>query len=538
VSASSARTGRSRHWIKPLLVQLGGKAAVLVTFAVLLLAALVALVEFRPIAAARDAILNEHMWEQAYWRKAPDMPGSVAVVAFDEDSCRERRQIKGECQLDGLIDRRWIAETVRIAAAARPAAILIDVTPRLAECDAGTEALVSAILEASLQMPVIMVRPLLGDSTLRQSGQTLFEQCSRLLAESDHARFARGEGVFFGHAFLRASERGGPIDSVRPWVSATIPGLEADGVTAGSAQSVRLPAVGLIAGLAMQLPDQQALFKVLQESGLETRWRANQDVSAEPKPLLSCRGAGSECMPIRIGGSSGEAAPMRINFRFGWSRDHRDLNYGTLTPISAIDFNDRRAADMRKASETGNPAPPTVILIASAMPELGDFHNTSIGQLPGGVINANAAFAFSTEGGILNEPGRLEVFLDDLKHLGIFVAEVVAGTVALALVFYALGRLVGRSPEPATVVELAWPCALGGIAIYDAVEAWSRLHEDFEHGILSLALVGTILALSKLLSACEEALAHLVSFVVERVSGHSQIDEEAGPAPRSLAPGE
>src|SRR5262245_32552637 len=107
-----------------LLQGLINPAATLAVIGVLTVAAVNLLADFPPLAAARDAILYQHMTEQAYERTLPKMPPyAVRLIAFDDASCDGKGPSGFECQPEGLVDRSKLAETIKFAGEANPAAI-------------------------------------------------------------------------------------------------------------------------------------------------------------------------------------------------------------------------------------------------------------------------------------------------------------------------------------------------------------------------------------------------------------------------------
>ena len=179
-------------------------ASTLVVFGVAIAAALALWTDFRPLAAARDAILNEHMTEQARDRPPPAAPGPVYFVAFDETACLGLAISETECQISGPIDRTYLAKLLKTAHLAHPAAILLDMVPLALEggCDEGdpTPTLIKAIHEVSQDTPVILPRALVGAGASKADGRTFLDQCP--LAPEVERDLLRGDGVFFGHAML------------------------------------------------------------------------------------------------------------------------------------------------------------------------------------------------------------------------------------------------------------------------------------------------------------------------------------------------
>ena len=152
------RNADKELWL--LLRGLINPAATLAAVGVLTIAAMNWLYDFPPLAAARDAILYEHMTEQAYSNASPKVPGAIRFVAFDDLSCEGDKPSEFECQPQGPVDRERLARVIRSADKADPAAIVVDIIPRVlpSGCDKATNDLISAIRDVSRNRPVILPR--------------------------------------------------------------------------------------------------------------------------------------------------------------------------------------------------------------------------------------------------------------------------------------------------------------------------------------------------------------------------------------------
>jgi CHASE2 domain-containing sensor protein len=503
----------ARRELATALGSLWFPAIVLVVLGGIIGVTLVWLSDFPPMAAARDAVLNEHMTEQANGRPPPAVPGAVRLVAFDAQSCQGDGPSESECQPDGLIDRGKLAEVIRTAGAAQAAAILLDIAPRFLPdgCDEDTAALVMAISEVSLHTPVILPRALLGREDVRIDGQNLLDQCPETLTGDERLRLARGDGVFFGHVFLLPSKRAGVVDAVRPWIAVDMPASALDGAADQSVRR-RIPAVSLVASLAMQEQDPGRLLELLQTSGLETRWHATPQ-AVDPAPLRYCRVQDRECR-LEIAPVADQPPPWRINFHFGWHPDMPDDKYDILTPISVADFNAERADALAEMPDHAA----SVVIIAATMPGNGDLHYTPIGQLPGGAVHANALFAFALDG-FLWPPSRGRALLHGLLELCLLTLQVLAATAVLTFLWVGARAWSARPASPRNVVHWTWPIALATVSAYHLFHNWERMHEDFDQGILSLSLIGVILALLELRSALEDGMTGLRPKIAKAVRG-------------------
>ena len=215
------------------------------------------------------------------------------------------------------------------------------------------------------------------------------------------------------------------------------------------------------------------IFRILQDSGLETRWHGQADERSDPKPLqyYEVKDCSAPCLkkkvdpPFKIDVVERPPPPWRINFRFGWSPGVYDERYKFVEPIPALYFTDAWAETLlgkeKKADgkarlaandppATSNqpatnaqpnkvapandpPASRSIVLIAVTTAVLGDWDYTPIGQLPGGMIHANAIYAF-TDGGFLRAPSGGDLG-NDLLHLVGLLAATCAATVLLAFVY-------------------------------------------------------------------------------------------------------
>ena len=279
---------------------------------------------------------------------------------------------------------------------------------------------------------------------------------------------------------LEPTPHGGSIGAIAPWVVADITGQGPNGLGRGSLQRRRIPAVSLIAALAMEGHSPSEMFELLQAIGLETRWRGDPDYPSAPDPVEYCADYYEEieghgpCLPLTITSMSAPPALWRINFRFRWDPTSPRAPVAierakTLTVIGAGHFNDLRTDTMH--------AEHAVIIAAPILPDYKDIHFTPIGPQPGGIVHVNALFNFTNDS-FLRSRSPFMNFLDELKHLLVFTLEAVVLALLLAWLLVALVRWRRRSLSPLHSVHMMWPIALGGLAIYDMRVTWGAMHEE------------------------------------------------------------
>ncbi|NTH66584.1 CHASE2 domain-containing protein [Agrobacterium rhizogenes] len=502
--------------MRPFLEKLVLRIFLLLIFGVAIAFLLIGGTKFPALVAARDAVADANMAAQARDRPLPFENLNMTLVEIQGSTCPEGN-FQTNCAPSPLVDRSELAKLILVASRSEARVLAIDIMPsNRPTCDDATKALLDAISVAASKMIVVMPRTLTSVGPYYSEQETFWDQCS------GDVPLGSEDGIFFTHPILsQIPDNRGLTGAIRPWVIADVVGKTADGDTRIFRR--RTPSFSLVVSLASNLPaaaysaeraqnDLSGLRKMLDNSGLETRHFALPDPAQQPEPLRYCTLTNDACN-LEIGPLSQASELMRINFHFAIPEPTPSTiaqlqKNRQLHDVSSKYFNDEMAKGM-----TGRSTPQTVLLATTDLSS-GDVHNTPIGQIPGGLVVANAVYAFTdaqfmkTEGGSLPSWSEIES-----------IVLIAISTVGLSLLFLELYSLATRKQNPAIpweeALDWAWPIALILTSLIAVLLAWQKMHSDFSNGVLSFALLGILAGMIDIRLSTEELLSGLLKRLVQ-----------------------
>ncbi|NEH55566.1 CHASE2 domain-containing protein [Rhizobium leguminosarum] len=490
--------GDLRDFIRSILVR---------TVAFLILGALLSFAfvdwsNFAPVVAARDAIGNANMEAQAYGKPLPFSNLKMTLISVQNEACEEPREVPDDCALSATINRSQLAKLIALTAQSGARVLAIDVLPSVkTTCDKATTDLLQAITAASQQMIVVMLRPLVGSEPYSEA-QMFWDQCSVVPEIPDLP-------VFFGHAFLSSTSLDdnyfGLTGAIQPWVIADISGTKQ-----GDVYRRRIPSFSLVVSLAAQAENAAALRKKLDDAGLETRRRVATANRKSTESLHYCARPDARC-DLVVGTMKPTPDALRINFHLGWigtvTTDLDREKAAVLKIVQSRYFNSETAIYQRTNEPNG------ITLIAAGDPASGDWHSTPIGRIPGGLIVANAVYAF-TNAQFLQVEDSSGVWFSEL--ISMVIAAISAAVVSTVIIFWRAycDHRSGRAVRLVHTLKWVWPLVLIGTSICGVLLAWQKMHSDFSNGVLSFALVGVVVGVVNIRDAIESFLSTKVEDLV------------------------
>lgn len=460
----------------------------------------------KPVTAARDAILNEHMRQQAETRPAPETDLHLVIAAIDSLQCVPASAAE-ECSPKPLVDRARLAELVRLAGESGTGVIAIDIVPawRDENCDEHTRDLLLALSDASRQAILVLPRGVSGPSDPFRLLPTFFDQCPDIA-------FLDPGSLFFTHPVLsEAPGSDGLLGAIEPWIVADM----ASEISEEDMHRRRIPAFPLVLAEAMRAGDAVELRQTFDAWGLETRMGAATGRAVTMSRRDLCDRLDAPCAPDQIDTVSA-SDPLRINFHYGWTPGSPENavsveKAGQVTVVPSRFFNAERSAALKAAA-------PDAVLVAATHASYGDLHFTPIGRIPGAVLMANAAFNFD-QSGFLVSKSRGEELVSALVECVVMVLASAVLALAVASVIFAMKPSAASKSDVDKRLEATWPIALLATSAFAATNAWNAMHEDLDKGLLTFSIVGLVLAVVELRSALESVLFSLYSAAIGALQG-------------------